>query len=413
MKKKKLLTVLMASLFATSMLTSCGDNADANTNDNIQQKEIENDSEKKLLQKVYNEFKKEFSNLSFDDFSKNVTKELKDYGTVFDYETLHIVIDKNGAFSLKVVTLNDENGNKKGEVSYDYINGSWLKIEETRTINGHDYPIFYLHTFENGTFDFKADYEYDDNCNLATYTKWTYISGEWVCSYKSEFTYDSDDHKTYEVYSQYINDAWVKTRESRFINNNQYNTLQINLNSDGSFYTKNENTYDDNGNQLSNVYSQYINGAWVYISRSENTYDENSNKLSFINSKYENDAWTYVSKAELTYDSNNNPLTSTSSKYENDVWVYETKNEFTYNDKYNNIAYSYQTFSFTDGAWVCTGKYENTNDETPNQSTYVGSVYEEGAWVYKIKDVYKFDENAKLEGFQRYNYVDGEWVLAQ
>ena len=197
---------------------------------------------------------------------------------------------------------------------------------------------------------------------------------------KYEYTYDANGKKSTETYSRYINNEWIKINESIYFYGVAKRIFSLYLNPDDTFKSKYEYTYDEKGNELSIISSEYENNAWVYNYKYEYTYDANGKKTTETYSKYKNNAWVYTLKFESTYNEKGNILTQSNSIYKNNAWVYMDKSEYTY-------------------------------DANGKMLKSIHSEYIIDEWVYIYKSEYTYDDDGNHLTITNYEYIDGNWVL--
>ncbi|MFZ4740969.1 MAG: hypothetical protein ACOYLE_07365 [Bacteroidales bacterium] len=88
-----------------------------------------------------------------------------------------------------------------------------------------------------------------------------------------------------------------------------YDTI-ITYKSNNNQYQRLTQTFNNNGNLITNKNEYWQSNAWVNNSRSTYTYDSNGNKLTDLSELWQTNAWINNYKATYTYDANGNMLTS-------------------------------------------------------------------------------------------------------
>ncbi len=464
MRKKALFYALIASGLFVGCLASCNDKSTANTSSSVaetssststgsSQTQSYNLVDDETARKVYNEYLKSLTNITYDDFLMNGKRNNWSQETVFLYKGIEISLDLNGSFKKMKVNTKNQN-NVQTEVSFSYINNEWVKTSEDIQINDLTRNIYQLSINEDGTLNFKNEYTYDEsgnqltsihtryqdgiilfinkcdttydaNGNILTRANFKYINDEWVkeseyksinneleqiyylkindddtFDYKSEYTYDDNGNQLTKLEYKYINDEWIKVKECKYINNEEKQIYNISFNLDGMFSTKSEYTYDESGNRLTRAYSKYINDEWVKYLESKYIGDEEKTLYSIsFNSE---DEFDY--KIEYTYDENGNRLTDTYSKYINDQWVKYTEYKYINNERKT----VYETYSKLDGTFD--RRYEYTFDDKGNQLSYMLSMYKNNSWTYSLKSEYTYDESGNQLSWISSNYIDGDWT---
>ena len=61
-----------------------------------------------------------------------------------------------------------------------YVNNEWVKINESKWINGLRKELLKISFNPDDTFNTKEEYTYDENGKLLTETHYTYENGQWV-----------------------------------------------------------------------------------------------------------------------------------------------------------------------------------------------------------------------------------------
>lgn len=267
----------------------------------------------------------------------------------------------------------------------------------------------------DGTLKYKEIYSpKTDIFNENTLRRWDYINGSWLETrynlnnrYEEVTTYDNNGNKLTFERSEFVAGRLTKTREYRYINDKEYNTYIIYLDSDNHFSSKSEFEYDDKGNRLLAKDSNYENGVWVCESLSRTTYDDKGNMLTKESFDYLDGLINTININECTYDDNGRLLTDVESYMSgSSAWSYG-KTENTYDERGNKTleVYSY----YQDGAWKYAGKNECTYDENNNVTLYVGSYYDV-EWEYSIKYEYTYDEKGNRISTASYRFKNGQWV---
>ena len=415
MKKKKLF-LFMALTSTIAGLTSCNVSNNNNSTEVIlttstsSQAPVYNLEDNELSQKVFNEIKKTLPNITYDEFLL-YGRKIDEYSDCIEleYSSIRISIALDGTFRSKYEYIYDDSGNLLTQADSKYENNAWV-------------------------YTYKSEYTYNANGKKSTETYSRYINNEWIKIEKNifingkskhiyllylnsdgtfrskyEYTYDEKGNELSFISSRYENNVLIKTNEFIYINGESKIIYSVSFNPDGTIESKDEYTYDEKGNKLTSTYSKYENNALVYINKDEYTYDANGNELTNTYSKYENNAWVYIYKSEYTYDANGKKTTEAFLIYTNNAWVYLWKYEYTYDANGNQLTYTRS--SYENNGLVYTFKYEYTYDANGNQLTYTRSVYENNAWVYTYKYEYTYDESGNRLTETRYDYIDGNWVL--
>ncbi len=261
-----------------------------------------------------------------------------------------------------------------------------------------------------------------------------------IFNYSSNLDVNIKDEKYYlgdslwrHTEYRFINNEWVKFNEYKMFNGQEKIVYSLNY-MNGEISGKVECTYDNNGNLLTWIESNYKN-EWTYSRKQESTYNDDNKVLTYIESIYENNEWIYKYKIENTYDEDSVILTNTHYSYKNNEWVktlgyiYINGNKLeTYsNGYYEEIETTIiSENTFTEDGKVLTGtslcynnnneitsgtKREKTYDANGNEIRYTYSEYKNGEWVYKYKYEYTYDEDGNKLTSTCYDFINGEWVI--
>ena len=201
---------------------------------------------------------------------------------------------------------------------------------------------------------------------------------------KTEFFYDEQGRLVVEIYTTNI-----RTEESR----------------------KKEYTYDENGNQLSYTVYFWHNG-WVFHSKSIYSYDAWGNLLSETSYKWDQSTRTLLEylTIEYTYDENGNQLSDLQcySSGECMKWVY------TYDAQGRVLSAILRSKDQSSEVWKERTKWVYTYDEQGNLLSFIGYFWisDINAWIVNFKYEYTYDENGNRLSMTLYywKYDTEEWV---
>ena len=219
-------------------------------------------------------------------------------------------IGKQALMQIKVwdCTLGDWKDNEKIEMTYD-VNG-YLNIVTN----------IYKDNTNNNWYYFSSD-EYTFN-SLGKETHyisslWNKTTQVWENDYKTEFNYDSFQNNTSSV--TYIN-------------------VTPGINPSWELHSKDEYSYDTNGNQI--LLAEYkwdnVNSLWVGLFKVEDAFDSSGkrNLKTDYNWDSSNRSWVGSSKSEITYDSNGNEAFNYSYIY-NSGWIQDAISTYYFSEKMN------------------------------------------------------------------------------
>lgn len=219
-----------------------------------------------------------------------------------------INLKSDGTYESKDEYTYDEYGGELTWTNYEYINNDWVTIKY-RDYEHNTGCSFNLNP--DGTYDSKDEYTDDAFGNEVTDAYIEFENDTWVYIYKNEYTYDKDRNKLTAKYSKYINRKWVVTKFEDYENNTRYS---INLKADGTYDSKTEYTFLEDGATSTCTMYKYINNDWVILYFKD--YEHNTIYTIDLNSDE-----TYKSKTEYTYDDNGVLLTVTNYVYVDGQWV--------------------------------------------------------------------------------------------
>jgi len=208
---------------------------------------------------------------------------------------------------------------------WDSTLGDWKdneKIEMTYDVNGYLNIVtnIYKDNTNNNWYYFSSD-EYTFN-SLGKETHyisslWNKTTQVWENDYKTEFNYDSFQNNTSSV--TYIN-------------------VTPGINPSWELHSKDEYSYDTNGNQI--LLAEYkwdnVNSLWVGLFKVEDAFDSSGkrNLKTDYNWDSSNRSWVGSSKSEITYDSNGNEAFNYSYIY-NSGWIQDAISTYYFSEKMN------------------------------------------------------------------------------
>lgn len=94
--------------------------------------------------------------------------------TYYRYENSEWVYDTKHEYTY------DTNRNRTNVLDYIYLNNEWVKIYEGKLINEEIKTIFTIKRNQDGEFNYKYEYTYDEKGNELTQAYYKYENGEWV-----------------------------------------------------------------------------------------------------------------------------------------------------------------------------------------------------------------------------------------
>ncbi len=182
------------------------------------------------------------------------------------------------------------------EINFEYIvrDGKSYAVEETMV------------DFLDPIFDYRAEFEYDENMNLTKNKGFTSMNGSWVFTSYEEFEYDELGRKTIRINANNLyGDGFEIGGRGYFTYNSEGllseyrqeihwgNDVYENLNKDNFSYID---------GRLSETLSYfYQNGDWLLTSKVEYEYDDDGLLISLSFLSYEPDAFTWFKDSKYVW----------------------------------------------------------------------------------------------------------------
>ena len=336
-------------------------------------------------------------------------KEFKYYGDekliVYNYSTFDYVVwlestyeyDSQGKRTSEVcIRYVDGKGTRKTEYLYEddllkytstykLINDEWVKTTTLQTTDGENYLIYEIKFDKEGNFDYKYEYEYNEDFTKVVKTESRYRNNEWVYTEQKQEVFDKETRIVSTYIVEYIDGTWTPKK-------------------------KYDVTLDENWNRILDVVYKLQGDEWVNDYKYELTYDEDDNELSEIYSEFIDNEWKMKERTENTYDSDGNRLSFTYSEHNGTEWVYDYKDEYTYDER--GYKATQKTYYYFEKGWVLTDEYVYT------ESSYFNDWYYKEVCSYEVdkngdytkETVYTYDDEWNVTAEITYKYVNGEWV---
>ena len=484
MKRKSLIYALLASSIFAIGLSSCGaanNSTSANTTSVASQSEtpsissssnapsisssseapiassssskpkVYNLQDDELTQKVFNEFKKSFPNIDYDEFRENGILIKTSYQNKFSYMSSTIVLELDKTFYTKTILLDNvettyyfrngewfdalkieytvNNGKRVSNIKYEKNNGEWLKASET-VYDENENPIYTLDNWH----DRKYDFTYDDKGNMLTQISYFHWNDTWMNNRKDEYTYDDKGNMITDIEFSYDfdNSTWYADTKVEWTYDSKGNELSSTVsycrNNEWFYNDRYEETYNDNNRILTEIYSNYVNDKWEYIDKTEYTYDGDK-RITETDLVYSEDGWKYTRKEEYTYDESDIRLDRTISKYVNNTWIVTDfekyinrvitpiynyrldsegtiihKDEYTYDSDWNLIVNN--EYTLIDNSWLKTAEYRRINGDL---KVILWTSFKDDD-TFEEKEEYTYDDEGKLLSELHYFYYNNEWL---
>ncbi|MGM9817228.1 MAG: Ig-like domain-containing protein [Lepagella sp.] len=209
--------------------------------------------------------------------------------------------------------------------------------------------------------NFLCFYTYDENHNMLTAEQATWYADQdqWFSTMKWENVYDENGNMLTQTYfNRWMGSSdWTKGSQFSWEYDEAGNLTRyaISMWSDysGQYspYIVYDYTYDENGNKLSEILTQYDNPSYYYIY----TYDENNNMLSFTHQKWNGTDWYNYMLVDYTYDDQNRQTQAITQLWNNEQWELSQKSATSYFE-FANIT-TYYSYDAETESWKSKSNY--------------------------------------------------------
>ncbi|HEY5686903.1 MAG TPA: hypothetical protein VIS27_01200, partial [Yeosuana sp.] len=225
---------------------------------------------------------------------------------------------------------------------------------------------------------------------------WSETSSQWINSWKTEYTYNTNGYPTQEIDYGWYEGQWFYDLKMDYIydnNGDQIQTILIDIPAWGGLM-KFENTYDINGNLTLVTGYGWDGNQWLLSSKIESTYDTNGDQIQYIIYGWKPviSQWSYVRKTEYTYDNNRNLTQFIEFSWDGSQWWYDWKTEYTYDNNGNltqNVDYSFYNPMAN---WLNESKTEYTYDNNRNLTQYIDYSWVGAQWVNEWKTNFTYND---------------------
>lgn len=239
---------------------------------------------------------------------------------------------------------------------------------------------------------------------------------------KSSIKYKADKKKKLDSTISIGADGY--DHRSTFIyNNNGYLIISTKSDRENSnqwiIYSKDEYTYDNQGNVTSIVDKNWNSNTnnWDFYSKDEYTYnsEENTTSIVFYNWDQNNNEWVYFEKIEFTYDTQGNTTSTFFYNWNQNInqWdVHRTKKEYVYNTEGNLTSTANYHWNQNENQWVNSGKIEfiyNTKGNVASIEEYDWNSNSNN-WNFSDKEEYTYDNEGNIILQIRYYWSNNQWV---
>ena len=192
--------------------------------------------------------------------------------------------------------------------------------------------------------------------------------------------------------------------KSKAFSNGNYLVKEVNADDSN----KTTYTYDNRGNLLTCLYTEWKNNSWVNFSRITQTYDNNVNMLTHLSESWINMTWVINQRLSYTYDNNGNKLTFLSEDMAGGVFVGGERFTYTYDNNGNMLTTLNETWS--NNAWVKTSIFTYTYDNQGNRLTYLDEYWVDNTWVKLWRHIYSYNNKGNMLNDLCQRWINNAWL---
>lgn len=174
-----------------------------------------------------------------------------------------------------------------------------------------------------------------------------------------------------------------------------------------SYSSRQEYTYDANGNEIQRLNSLWQNSTWSPVWLYERTYDGDGNLTSYFEKNWDGTDWINWAKTEYTYTSNT--MVAVSNSWSNSTWENSSKSEYQLDNA--GLKTERNSFLWRDGTWAETGRTLYTYDNNGHLLTEISEYLADGTYIQSSKQFKEYDANNNMTkwGFQTWNATNNLW----
>lgn len=229
---------------------------------------------------------------------------------------------------------------------------------------------------------------------------------------KEEYTYDENGNLLSYIYSDWDINKWKGTDKYEFEYNASGNLIErvtyLGDNYRWKELIKYEYAYDADENIIQTISSTWKSGRWLNDSKTEYIHDNNEKRMQNISFSWEGNKWINKSKSEIALDSAGNNTHSNLFIWEGDQWINTTKYEYNYDTLGNRTLVLIS--SWLDDKFVNSWKDETEYDMEENTRILVSSEWQSEQWVKLWKREYADNANGVAINYTTYNWENDQWV---
>lgn len=266
---------------------------------------------------------------------------------------------------------------------------------------------------------FKFEFVFDSNRNLTELINYSRIGNQWIAYTKNVYEYNTSNNPTLDItyFWDYLN--WVQSYKTDYTYDSNQNLILTTYSewytSDNNWYFvfKNELNYDVNNNLLSEYLHWWNFGTMDWddaSSKWEYEYDASNNLISEINSYWNTYDWTANQKYEYTYNASGQLTVDTGSEWKQatNQWDYIYKDEYMYDANGNRTLGNYYEPLQNPGEWLIYYKDEFIFDLAFNMDDIIGPPLTVDVIGAGFGDIVVSINNMVI-GYQGYEYSGGMW----
>ncbi|NOX86396.1 MAG: T9SS type A sorting domain-containing protein [Chlorobi bacterium] len=257
----------------------------------------------------------------------------------------------------------------------------------------------------------KTEYQYNENGKVIVETTYNMETkreaGQWMRTYKAEYTYDLNNMLTERVTSLWDNEnnQWKTVWKSEYSYDDNGNLILIisyTWNQENSQWEENwktEMVYDENGYLILQTGNDWDKDAnqWVKDYKTEYSYDNSGNLVLMTDYIWGGNQWQNDYKWETEYNDDNYVTVTIQSFWNGSQWEYDEKTEFAYDDQWNTILET--VYYWGNEQWINDDKYESTFEDNGNLATETYYAWSEasGTWEIQNKTDYTYNNDYAFE----------------
>lgn len=230
-----------------------------------------------------------------------------------------------------------------------------------------------------------------------------YSGGTWVNSNRTLYFYNQNYKDTLKIYEGWTGSSWQPNGKITSIFNNQNKLIERTgfQFSGGNFVPswKQKYQYDNNGNQIEQLFLSYNSGTQTFDSSARNlaTFDNLNRTTEWINQSYMSNNWNNMSRMTYVYSgSNTEPSIQYNFSWGSNQWDSSAKVIYTYNGQ-NQVTQSI-FYNYTSGSWVPSSKTDISYNNNGQEITVKSYSWNNNQWEIQNVDTNVYDNvNALVE----------------